>query len=44
MKPTLLEGELKKVFVAFGRSNVTPMVARSTAVDMTVKWRLNPRK
>jgi hypothetical protein len=35
----LLEGELKKLFVACGRSDVTPtMATRSATVNMAVKW------
>jgi hypothetical protein len=45
MKRTPLEGELKKKFVAYERSDVTPTMAiRSATVNMEVKWRLNPRK
>jgi hypothetical protein len=43
MKLAPLEGELQNIFVACGRSDVTPMMAtRSAIVDMTVNWRLNP--
>jgi regulator of protease activity HflC (stomatin/prohibitin superfamily) len=45
MQLTPLEGELQNISVAGGRSDVTPMMAtRSATVDMSVKWRLNPRK
>jgi hypothetical protein len=39
MKLISLEGELKKYFVACGRSDVTPtMASRSATVEMAVKW------
>jgi hypothetical protein len=39
MKLTSLEGELQKLFIARGRSNVTPtMVTRSVTIDIAVKW------
>jgi hypothetical protein len=45
MKHTSLEGELQKLFVACGRSDVTPsMTTTNATVDMAVKWRPNPTK
>jgi hypothetical protein len=42
---TPLERELQTFFVACKRSDATLMIAtRRATVDMTVKWRLNPRK
>jgi hypothetical protein len=35
----------KRIFVACGRSDLTPtMASKSATVDMPVKWQLNPRK
>jgi hypothetical protein len=40
-----LKGELLKIFIACGRSDITPTMATETvAVDMAVNWQLNPRK